>query len=102
MNLVDPRTPTRVVITTPRHACGYNLSAFSVTVSSVYLSGQNTRDQLDDRTRRIGQTAPLLTYIVVECDILSNIRERYDRVGARAAAVRGLATEVSIAPLPHV
>lgn len=89
-----------VVITTPQHSTGYTLTKIHITVTSVYLSNQATRDQLEGRTYRLGQPSPIVTIITLHAGILSYILRNYDNVRTRAQVLKAFAKEIGIEELP--
>jgi hypothetical protein len=87
--------PLRVVITTQSQCEGYTLTAFHVMITSVYLSNGATREQVEGRLKRLGQKSTYVQLYTVHCGILSNILHRYENVRSIAAALKGLAKEIS-------
>lgn len=95
----DPRE-IDVVIATPQHSTGYTLTKIHITITSVYLTNQATRDQLEGRTYRLGQPSPIVTVIVFHTGILSYILRNYDNVRTRAQVLKAFAKEIGIDELP--
>jgi superfamily II DNA or RNA helicase len=54
----------KIVITTKQHAEGYNLTRLGAMITSVYFSNQATREQLEYRINRIGQTKTIYNYTI--------------------------------------
>jgi superfamily II DNA or RNA helicase len=69
--------PYRVVITTIRHVEGYTLTYMDTMITGVYPSNNATREQLEGRINRIGQTSETLYYITVHCGILTYIFQHH-------------------------
>jgi len=88
--------PIKVVITTKRHSEGYTLTKFRIMITSVYFSNQATREQLEGRINRIGQTSPMVRIHVFHTGILTYIHEKYEKVRTLAAALKGFAGDVGM------
>ena len=88
--------PIRVVITTKRHSEGYTLTKFRVMISSVYFSNQATREQLEGRINRIGQTSPNIRILIYHTGILTYIHEKYEKARTLSEALKGFAGEVGM------
>lgn len=88
--------PVKVVITTKRHSEGYTLTKFRIMITSVYFSNQATREQLEGRINRIGQTSPNVLIIVYHTGILSYINEKYEKARTLSEALKGFAGEVGV------
>lgn len=78
-----------VVITTPTHREGYDMTKYRVMVSGVYFSNEATRTQLERRINRVNQTSPTVRVIIVHAGILSYIHENYNGVRNMASALDG-------------
>lgn len=88
------KTPDyKVVITTLAHNAGYNLTRLGVMITGVYPSNNATREQLEGRINRLGQSAKKLTYITVHCGILSHILDRYNSAKNLSMVLEGLSKE---------
>jgi hypothetical protein len=92
----DYNGPVKVVITTKRHSEGYTLTKFKYMVTSVYFSNQATREQLEGRINRIGQTSDVVHIYIFHTGILSYINEKYERARSLAAALKGFAKDVGL------
>jgi hypothetical protein len=88
--------PIKVVITTKRHSEGYTLTKFRIMITSVYFSNQATREQLEGRINRIGQTSPNVRVIIYHTGILSYIHEKYEKARTLSEALKGFAGEVGL------
>jgi len=62
-----------VVITTINQSAGYTITLMNVMITSVYPSNQATREQLEGRINRIGQTSKFVKYITVHVGLLTYI-----------------------------
>ncbi len=85
----------RAVIVTPNQSAGYSLSRLNSMVTSVYPSNQATREQLEGRIRRRGQSSAFVQYTVVHGGLLSNILERYNEARQLRAAYNMLARTIT-------
>lgn len=92
----DYTGPIKVVITTKQHSEGYTLTKFRIMISSVYFSNQATRDQLEGRINRIGQTSTDIRVIIYHAGILTYTHEKYEKTRTWAAAMKGFADEVGL------
>lgn len=92
----DSRSNIQVVITTPRHSAGYNVSRFGVMVTAVYLSNQATRDQLEHRIIRIGQDRDQVEIHTYYAGILTQIMDGYERARSWKDSLKSLADEIII------
>jgi superfamily II DNA or RNA helicase len=92
----ETRNPAKVIITTVRYSTGYNLTACSVMITSVYFTDQATREQLECRIRRVGQVKKSVKIITVHAGILSLILDKYEKERSLVAAIRSLAQEINI------
>ena len=90
--------PIKVVITTKTHSEGYTLTKFRVMITSVYFSNQATREQLEGRINRLGQTSSTIRIIIYHAGILSYIHEKYEKARSLSEALKGFAGEVGIDP----
>jgi len=85
-----------VVITTPTHAEGYNMTRFHVMITGVYFSNQSTRDQLYARINRLSQTSPRIHIITVHAGIISYIHTHYENARHLSETLKGFAREIGI------
>lgn len=83
----------RAVFTTVQHSTGYTLTALNTMLTSVYFSNNMTREQLEGRLIRLGQTKPV-SIITFHCGILSHILRRYDRIRNFSKAVKQIAANI--------
>jgi len=91
----DPRN-IDVVITTPSHNAGYNLTKIGIMVTSVYFSNQATRDQLVGRINRIGQPRDRVEVITFHTGLLSYILEKYEMARSMSELLREFAKTVEV------
>lgn len=90
----EEKSPYSVIITTPQYAEGYSLSNIRVSISTVFLSNQATRSQLDARLNRGNQKYPSILLITVHGGILTYIMKKYEEARSLAAALKGLAQDI--------
>jgi hypothetical protein len=81
------------VITTPTHSEGYTLTKFRIMIQLVYFTNQATREQLEGRINRIGQSSDTIYIFTLHTGILSNVYERYEGVRSLSDALKGFAKE---------
>jgi len=86
----------RVVITTIRHSEGYTLTRLNTMVTGVYPSNNATREQLEGRINRIGQTSDTVHYRIVHAGILTYILQRHNDARNLSAVLSALAEEISM------
>jgi hypothetical protein len=67
-------------------------------VTSVYFSNQSTREQLEGRLVRIGQTSDTVYITTFHTGILTYIMKRYEKARTLSEALKGFAKEVDIDP----
>jgi hypothetical protein len=84
-----------VVITTPHHAEGYNMTRCHIMITGVYFTNQAVREQLECRINRIGGHSNI-KIIIIHAGILTRIHEHYERARSFAAALKGFAKSVKI------
>lgn len=84
-----------VVITTPNHCEGYDMTKYRVMVSGVYFSNQATREQLEKRVNRLNQIHDV-TINLIHSGIITYVHEKYEGVRNIAAALKGFAKEAGI------
>jgi superfamily II DNA or RNA helicase len=94
--LPTTKTPVKVVITTKQYSEGYTLTKFGIMITSVYLSNQATREQLEGRINRIGQTRPEISIITVHAGILSYIFEKYENARSLSEVLKGFAKDIKV------
>lgn len=68
----------KVVITTIRKVEGYTLTRFKTMVTSVYPSNNASREQVEGRINRIGQSSDTVYYKTFHTGILTHILENYN------------------------
>lgn len=92
-----PGTPVpQVVIATPSHAEGYNLTRFNVMITGVYFTNQATREQLEARINRIDSISPTIRIMVIHAGIISYIHANYEKARSLSAALKGFAKDVNL------
>ena len=84
----------RVVIVRIRKAEGYTLTRLNCMVSSAYPSNNATREQMEGRIDRQGQTADRLWYYTVYTGLLRNLFENHISAKNLSVALASLAQEV--------
>lgn len=82
-----------VVITTPNHCEGYDMTRYRVMVSGVYPSNQATREQLEKRVNRLNQISDV-TINLIHSGLISYIHDKYEGVRDVAASLKGFAREL--------
>ena len=80
----------RVVITTPRYAEGYTLTALGVMITSVYLTNQATRRKLDGRLVRTGQARDVVRKFVFHGGVLTNVLQHHEDAASLDAAIAAI------------
>lgn len=75
-----PNTPNLpdIVITTSHYSQGYNLTACTLMIRGVSFSNQATREQLEYRMIRFGQTAKVVKIVIFHALLLSYVHNRYE------------------------
>ncbi|CAH6419459.1 DEAD/DEAH box RNA helicase [uncultured virus] len=89
-------SPIQAVITTKQHAEGYTLTKMRISIAGIIFSNQATREQLDGRINRIGQTSPVVRYITVHAGLLSYVMRRYDAARSLSEALKGFAQDIGL------
>lgn len=92
----DSKSRIQVVITTPQHSAGYNVSKFGVMVTSVYLSNQATRDQLEHRIIRISQSRDQVQIYTYHAGVLTQIMDGYERARSWQDSLKSLADVIDL------
>jgi Type III restriction enzyme, res subunit len=92
----DYQGPIRVVITTLGYNAGYTLTKFRILIQSEYPSNQATREQLEGRINRIGQTSPNVLIITLVTGILTYFHEHHEKARTLSAAIRGFAKDAGV------
>jgi hypothetical protein len=87
-------SPVRIVITTIRHSTGYTFTKARIMITSVYFSNQATREQLEGRINRIGQTAPEVYVVTIHVGVLTHLLKKYDEARSLSQALKQLADEI--------
>ena len=85
-----------VVITTPTHCEGYDMTLYRVMVSGVYFSNEATREQLERRINRISQTSSEVRIVLIHAGIISYIHEKYEGIRNIAAALKGFSKDIGV------
>lgn len=83
-----------VVITTCKHSTGFTLTQADTMVTSVYFSNQATRDQLEGRILRMGQTSPTVTVYILHTGILTYTLKHYEDARSLRQSMEDLAEAV--------
>lgn len=89
----DYQGPIKLIVTTIKHSSGYTLTKANVMITSVYFSNEATREQLEGRINRIGQTNAI-TILTYHTGVLSYILEHYKKSRNMSQALKGFAKEV--------
>ena len=87
-----------VVITTVLYSAGYTFTQANIMVTAVYFSNQATRDQLDGRIMRVGQTADGVTIYVLHTGLLTRTLGNYELARSFKESMEDLATAPPINP----
>ena len=85
-----------VVITTTHYSTGYNMSQYRVMITGVYLTGEDTREQLEHRINRIDQTADSIRIVILHSGVLSYIHNTYEKVRSMSMAAKEFAKTVDV------
>eukprot|EP01125_Pyxidicula_operculata_P012435 TRINITY_DN4078_c2_g1_i1.p1 TRINITY_DN4078_c2_g1~~TRINITY_DN4078_c2_g1_i1.p1 ORF type:complete len:1341 (-),score=306.63 TRINITY_DN4078_c2_g1_i1:33-4055(-) len=85
----------KVVITTIRKCEGYTLTRLCAMVSSVYPSNNASREQIEGRINRIGQSAKEVHIRIVHTGLLTHILHRHNDAKNLSAALAALADDAS-------
>lgn len=85
-----------VVITTPTHCEGYDMTYFRKMITGVYFTNEATREQLERRINRLSQTAEAVEILVVHAGIVSYIHEKYEGIRNMANALKGLSRDFGL------
>lgn len=85
-----------VVITTIRHSEGYTLTRLNSMITGVYPSNNATREQLEGRINRIGQSSDTVYYRIVHAGILTHILHRHNDARNLSAVLSALAEEINM------
>lgn len=81
----------QIVITTPTHSAGYNLTAIKTMITGIYFSNQATRTQLVGRIVRMGQKSKYVNIITIHTGILSYTLLHYEQTRSLEKAISALA-----------
>lgn len=94
----NPSSPTApwVVITTPTHREGYDMTKYKVMISGVYFSNEATRQQLERRINRVNQISDVVRIVIIHAGILSYVHEKYDGVRNMASALESFRKESGV------
>lgn len=79
-----------VVITTSNHSTGFTLTQADVMVTGTYFSNQATRDQLEGRLVRLGQTNPV-RFFILHTGLLSYTLKHYENTRNLSKSMSDLA-----------
>jgi hypothetical protein len=83
-----------VVLTTSAHSTGYTLTQCEKMITAVYFSNQATRDQLEGRLLRMGQTAKEVQILILHTGILSYTLNHYEDARSMNKSLQDLAETV--------
>jgi len=83
-----------VVITTCTHSTGFTLTQADTMVTSIYFSNQATRDQLEGRILRVGQTATEVNVYILHTGILTYTKDHYEDARSLRMSMEDLAEAV--------
>lgn len=86
----------KIVITTIRHSEGYTLTRLNTMITGVYPSNNATREQLEGRINRIGQSSKTVWYYTVHAGILSYILQRHNDARNLSAVLSALAEDIKM------
>lgn len=91
-------TPTNIkcVITTPRDSEGYDITAMTMMLTSVYPMNDATREQLEGRINRISQKSPYVKVMTFHTGFLTNIFENHEEARHFSSALKGYSDLVKI------
>lgn len=79
-----------VVITTSNHSTGFTLTQADIMVTGTYFSNQATRDQLEGRLLRLGQTNSV-RFFILHTGLLSFILQNYEKTRSLSKSMSDLA-----------
>ncbi len=85
-----------VVITTCTHSTGFTLTQSDTMITAIYFSNQATRDQLEGRVLRMGQTAPKVSIYVLHTGLLTYTMKHYEDARSLRQSMEDLAVAVQI------
>ena len=71
-------------------------------ITAVYFSNQATRDQLDGRILRLGQTAERVYVHILHTGILSYTLKHYEDARSLRASMESLAENVDVSQLREI
>jgi hypothetical protein len=83
-----------VVITTCRHSTGFTLTQAHTMVTAIYYSNQATRDQLEGRILRLGQTAPEVFVHILHTGLLTYTKDHYEQARSLRESMEDLALKI--------
>lgn len=84
----------KVVITTLNKSTGYTLSRLKAMVTCVYPSNAATREQIEGRINRLGQSAKEIEIVTVMCGVLENIFQKHKNAKNLISILETLAHEI--------
>ena len=84
----------KIVITTMYHTAGYTLTRLKSMVTSVYPSNNASREQIEGRVARIGQTSKNIPIVTVHTGILTHIMLRHKDAMNLSAVLKKLADDI--------
>jgi hypothetical protein len=83
-----------IVITTCTHSTGFTLTQADTMITAIYFSNQATRDQLEGRVLRVGQTAPKVSIHILHTGLLSYTMKHYEEARSLRQSMEDLAVAV--------
>lgn len=96
INLVSgTKSPIKCVITTPQYSQGYDITAMTVMLTSVYRMNDATREQLEGRINRISQKSSSILILIYHSGFLTSILEKHEYMRAFSSSMKGYADIVN-------
>lgn len=86
----------KIVISPIRRSEGYNLTRLGVMVTSVYLTNNAVREQIEGRINRIGQKRKELTFYITHTGILTFILEKHEDARNLSDVLKSIAEEIKV------
>lgn len=83
-----------IVITTCTHSTGFTLTQADTMITAIYFSNQATRDQLEGRVLRVGQTAPKVSIHILHTGLLTYTMKHYEEARSLRQSMEDLAVAV--------
>ena len=85
-----------VVITTIHFSTGYTFTQANIMVTAIYFSNQATRDQLDGRIMRVGQTDDGVTIYILHTGLLTYTKDHYEDARSFKESMEALSDDAVI------